>query len=52
MFESDYLEFKSKVKQEVKEVVFRSMAICKVLEEKQIYYYSHSMERPMDIIAR
>lgn len=52
MFESDYLEFKSKVKQEVKEVVFRSMAICKVLEEKQIYYYSHSMERPMDIIDR
>ena len=52
MFESDYSEFKSKVKQEVKEVVFKSIEIYKTLEDKKIYYYSHSMEKPMDIVDK
>ena len=40
MFASDYLEFKSKARKEVKDVVFKAIEIYKVLEYKKINYYS------------
>ena len=52
MFEDDYLEFKSKAKKEVKDVVFKSIEINKLLEDKNISYYSYSMEKPMDIVDK
>ena len=52
MFESDYSEFKSKVKKEIKDVVFKSIKIYKMLEDKEISYYSHSMEKPMNIVDK
>lgn len=52
MFRSDYLEFESLADKKVKETVFKSIEIYKILEDKKIYYYSHSMEKPMDIVDK
>ncbi len=52
MFVSDYLEFKSKARKEIKDVVFKAIEIYKVLEYKKIDYYSHSMEKSMDIVDK
>lgn len=52
MFESDYLEFKSKARKEIKDVVFKAIEIYKVLEYKKINYYSHSMEKSMDMVDK
>lgn len=52
MFVSDYLEFKSKARKEIKDVVFKAIEIYKVLECKKIDYYSHSMEKSMDIVDK
>lgn len=52
MFEDDYLEFKSKARKEIKDVVFKAIEIYKVLEYKKIDYYSHSMEKSMDIVDK
>lgn len=52
MFVSDYLEFKSKARKEIKDVVFKAIEIYKVLEYKKINYYSHSMEKSMDIVDK
>ena len=52
MFEDDYLEFKSKARKEIKDVVFKAIEIYKVLEYKKINYYSHSMEKSMDIVDK
>ena len=52
MFEDDYLEFKSKARKEIKDVVFKAIEIYKVLEDKKINYYSYSMEKSMDIVDK
>ena len=52
MFKSDYLEFESKADKRVKEIVSKSIEIYKILENKKIYYYSHSMEKSMDIVDK
>lgn len=52
MFEADYLEFKSKARKEIKDVVFKAIEIYKVLEDKKINYYSYSMEKSMDIVDK
>ena len=52
MFVSDYLEFKSKARKEIKDVVFKAIEIYKVLEDKKINYYSYSMEKSMDIVDK
>mgnify|MGYP004562135509 CR=1 FL=1 len=52
MFKSDYLEFESLADKKVKETVFKSIEIYKTLEDKKIYYYSHSLEKPMDIVDK
>ena len=52
MFEDDYLEFKSKARKEIKDVVFKAIEIYKVLEYKKIDYYSYSMEKSMDIVDK
>lgn len=52
MFVSDYLEFKSKARKEIKDVVFKAIEIYKVLEYKKINYYSHSMEKSMDMVDK
>ena len=52
MFVNDYLEFKSKARKEIKDVVFKAIEIYKVLEYKKISYYSHSMEKSMDIVDK
>ena len=52
MFVNDYLEFKSKARKEIKDVVFKAIEIYKVLEYKKINYYSHSMEKSMDIVDK
>lgn len=52
MFRSDYLEFESLADKKVKETVFKSIEIYKTLEDKKIYYYSHSLEKPMDIVDK
>ena len=52
MFVNDYLEFKSKARKEIKDVVFKAIEIYKVLEYKKIDYYSHSMEKSMDIVDK
>ena len=52
MFVSDYLEFKSKARKEIKDVVFKAIEIYKVLECKKIDYYSHSMEKSMDMVDK
>ena len=52
MFEDDYIKFKSKARKEIKDVVFKAIEIYKVLEDKKINYYSHSMEKSMDIVDK
>ena len=52
MFVNDYLEFKSKARKEIKDVVFKAIEIYKVLEYKKIDYYSYSMEKSMDIVDK
>ena len=52
MFVNDYLEFKSKARKEIKDVVFKAIEIYKVLEDKKINYYSYSMEKSMDIVDK
>lgn len=52
MFVSDYLEFKSKARKEIKDIAFKAIEIYKVLEYKKIDYYSHSMEKSMDIVDK
>ncbi len=52
MFVNDYLEFKSKARKEIKDVVFKAIEIYKVLEYKKMDYYSHSMEKSMDIVDK
>lgn len=41
MFVNDYLEFKSKARKEIKDVVFKAIEIYKVLEYKKIDSYSY-----------
>ena len=52
MFENDYIKFKSKARKEIKDVAFKAIEIYKVLEYKKINYYSHSMEKSMDIVDK
>ncbi len=52
MFESDYIEFKSKAEKDVKDVVFKSIEIYKMLEDKEISYYSYSIEKEMSTVDK